>query len=234
MTHKTPFFQALKHNLEDAMRIYSRSEIDIHAENELAFRYACNNGHLDIIKWIYSLSEIDIHADNDHAFECACGNGYLGIAQWLYSLGNVDIHTHDEVSFKRACMDGHLDVAQWLYSLDHVDISAGGECAFRYACINGHLSTAQWIYSVHKINLHVWYGYFKDVQENNLDMLQFLLEIGLHLYLCKDLLLAFSSWSDKFAVHQLLLQYCKEEDICYLDADVVRALLSATKSARKR
>jgi hypothetical protein len=48
------------------------NRIDIHAENEDAFRWACKNGHLDVVKFLLSLESerrrIDIHCWNDYAF----------------------------------------------------------------------------------------------------------------------------------------------------------------------
>jgi len=46
--------------------------INIHADNEWAFRLACKYGHLDIVKFLLTLepdhNRIDIHVENDRAF----------------------------------------------------------------------------------------------------------------------------------------------------------------------
>jgi hypothetical protein len=49
------------------------NRIDIHAENEVAFRLACYNGHLSIVKYLISLEpeygRTNIHALDNYAFE---------------------------------------------------------------------------------------------------------------------------------------------------------------------
>jgi hypothetical protein len=49
--------------------LYSLGGINIHAEEDYAFRWACQGGH------------------------------YLLVAQWLYSLGGIGIHTLDDEAF---------------------------------------------------------------------------------------------------------------------------------------
>ena len=76
--------------------------IDIHADDEYAFRYSCAYGHLDVAKWLWSLDQnIDIHADNDHAFRCSCGNGYIEVAKWLILIGIIPDETHELYSYYR-------------------------------------------------------------------------------------------------------------------------------------
>ena len=52
--------------------------VDIHADNECAFRWACYNGHIEIVRLLLSdevtnkFGKIDIHANNEYAFHWAC------------------------------------------------------------------------------------------------------------------------------------------------------------------
>jgi diacylglycerol kinase len=59
-------------HLEIAKWLYSLGGVDIHAENEDAFRNACLNGYLEIAKWLYSFGGVDIHAKNEYAFRITC------------------------------------------------------------------------------------------------------------------------------------------------------------------
>ena len=117
-------------------RDYSETEInrvDIHAENERAFRWACKNGHLNVAKWLLALGTMDeqrsinIHADDECAFKWYCENGHLIVAKWLLELGTTCCHP--------TCLSGTI------CSLDGqsgINIHADNEYAFKSACANGY------------------------------------------------------------------------------------------------
>ena len=64
----------------------------MHAKDDLAFRVACENGHLAIAEWLWGLCKTDeeqsamLHAKDNYAFGWACENGQLQLAKWLLSL----------------------------------------------------------------------------------------------------------------------------------------------------
>jgi len=44
--------------------------VDVHANNETAWRWACGNGHMDVVKLLLDLTgdrRIDVHTDYEHA-----------------------------------------------------------------------------------------------------------------------------------------------------------------------
>ena len=90
-------------------------QIDIHANDEYAFRWSCMNGHLIVAKWLYSLKQhsINIHINEECAFRWSCIKGHLDVAQWLYSIGHVNIHARNRSVFKCA----HKDILIWLNNL---------------------------------------------------------------------------------------------------------------------
>jgi hypothetical protein len=132
-------------HLPVARSLYSLGGVDIHAENDLAFRRACLWGRLSMAQWLHSLGGVDIHAHVDCAFGLACGNGRLETAQWLHSLGGVDIHAKNDVTFRDACVNGHLATAQWLHSLGGIDIHAHDDHAFRFAREYDEASVVNWL-----------------------------------------------------------------------------------------
>jgi len=72
------------------IRALSLSKINIpniHANNDEAFINACENGHIDVVKWLYSLEDKpDIHDKNDEALKLTCKNGHIYVAQWLSTI----------------------------------------------------------------------------------------------------------------------------------------------------
>jgi hypothetical protein len=138
-------------NLEVAQWLYSLGCVNIHACNNIAFKYACSCGHLEMTQWLYSLG-VSIHTYVNRAFREACVDGHLEMSQWLYSLGNVDIHLDNNWVFHLACVNGHLEISQWLYSLGC--IYKDTEYSFWRTCYKGHLDVAQWLYSFGGVNIH--------------------------------------------------------------------------------
>ena len=89
--------------------LYSRGNVNIHANNEHAFQLSCKNGHLAVAQWLYSLGNVDIHVSDKYAFKYSCKNGHLAVAKWLYSLGNI--YTD------RASKKSPTEVLRWLITI---------------------------------------------------------------------------------------------------------------------
>jgi hypothetical protein len=75
--------------LSVAQWLYNFGDVNIHAENEHAFRWACSNDHLSAAQWLYNFGDINIHAKNDYGFLFACSRYHLSGVQWLCSLGVI-------------------------------------------------------------------------------------------------------------------------------------------------
>ena len=119
--------------LEYANYLVNEHNIDIHAENNYAFRQSCLKGHLKLAQWLIQLGEsddytkIDIHAENNYAFRQSCLKGHLKLAQWLVELGEsngytkIDIHAENNYAFRQSCLIRHYELAQWLVQLSNND-----------------------------------------------------------------------------------------------------------------
>lgn len=135
--------------LTEIKQLYEKhsDEIDIHADNDIAFQLCCLYGKFKIARWIYSLGNVNIHARNDIAFRLSCGGGYLEIAKWLYSLGGVDINAKQNTfssAFNRTCDGGYLRVAKWLYSLGQND-SKYNSLSFYVCCSRNRTDIIKWL-----------------------------------------------------------------------------------------
>jgi ankyrin repeat protein len=74
---------------------YHKKRIDVSAENEQAFSYACEFGHLDIAKWLLEIKpDIDVSAENEYAFRYACKNNHYDIQDWLLDIREEGIITY--------------------------------------------------------------------------------------------------------------------------------------------
>ena len=153
-----------------AQWLYSKGNIDISANNDLAFRYCCSNGHIAIAKWLLEIATPNIHTYNEFAFRYACGNGHLVMAKWLYDISasdksetsngrmaskSINISIYDDCAFRWACKGGHLELAQWLYSLGGVNIYAVDNYVFKWACKNGSLDLIRWLYTIGNFTLNI-------------------------------------------------------------------------------
>jgi hypothetical protein len=138
-------------------------KIDIHTQNEYAFRSSCSDGHIKVAKWLWNLSvneghKIDIHAQEEDAFRHSCYSGRIEVAKWLWNLSvseghKIDIHAQNEYAFRDSCYEGYIEIAKWLWNLSvneghKIDIHTNNENAFRRSCNNGHIEVAKWLASL--------------------------------------------------------------------------------------
>lgn len=61
-------------------------DLDIHAEDDAAFRLACVNGFLPIALWLYNLGNVNIHSRDDIIFKKTLLSGKIEIVKFIYSL----------------------------------------------------------------------------------------------------------------------------------------------------
>lgn len=145
-----------------------RSIADPHYNHDQGFRWACENGHLDIVKFLSTSDElqasghslVDIHADDEHALRWSCHNGHLEIVQFLTTsplllslTSPPDIHANDDQSFQWACENGHLEIVKFLTTsaelrragCDFANIHGFNDYPFELACRFGHLEIVRFL-----------------------------------------------------------------------------------------
>lgn len=151
--------------------VSTADRIDIHADDELAFYYACAFGHHDAARFLVeycdgSTLRTDVHARSERAFIWAIHNKHFGIALWLIDLCDarvarglderpVDIRVSDDEPFRLACARGCTAFAQFLLRLsearaDPIDVCHAENVSFYNACSNGNVDTARWLLTWHE------------------------------------------------------------------------------------
>lgn len=184
-THEHPFHYFCRYGYIDLAKIYiTRYNYDISSNTNEAICLACQEGHLDMVKWLYeagaditypnnwclgicitkdylhilkwikSLDIIDLNTNDYYFFRISCSTGNLRLAQWFYSFANSNIHEQMNYAFIYSCSENYMDIARWLYSLGTVDIHADNDRLFKYICQIGMIDIAKWLYSLGNIDIH--------------------------------------------------------------------------------
>jgi ankyrin repeat protein len=97
-----------------------KPDINISANNDLAFYYACYYGSIEIAKWLLEIKpDINISVDNDYIFRECCHNNNLTIIKWLLEIKpNINIEANNHGAFKNACENNAIEIANFLISLN--------------------------------------------------------------------------------------------------------------------
>lgn len=84
-----------------------------------AFRYGCEHGHLEAVKWlIHKYPIIDPHIHAEYSFRYACENGHLDVAKWLkQEWPDIDHKIFGNYPHTWASKNNHNDVVEWLNTL---------------------------------------------------------------------------------------------------------------------
>jgi hypothetical protein len=154
--------EAIKYGkVEICEYICSKYGIDIHYDNEEAFRTCCSFNLEELAQWLYSRSNfsINIRVAEDLCFSHACLNGNLKMAKWLLELDNtIDTHGTRERALRYACEGGHLNVIKWLFEISsNRNIYLCDGLLFRNACEYGELKLVKLLYGIDEnIDVNQW------------------------------------------------------------------------------
>lgn len=128
--------------------------INIVSDNDKPFRYACENGHINIAKWLYNITlkkKVNIHANNEYAFVIACINNHKELVEWLYDttkrdLCDININFIHDIILYRCCERGHLGILKWLHKKRMLNIQLYLEKPFIISCMKNHYLLTKWLY----------------------------------------------------------------------------------------
>jgi len=115
---------------------------NVHANDDLALRWASLNGHLEIVQHLISVGA-NVHACNDLALQCAADNGHLEIVKYLISVG-AKVHAGDDCALRCAVYNGHLKIVKFLVSVG-ANVHAYDDYPLRFASENGYLEVVEYL-----------------------------------------------------------------------------------------
>ena len=118
-------------DLDSIKQLINSHEINIHADDEEGFMWACYNGHKHIVEYLINLYKndknytiINIHTNDESGFRWACYNGHKHIVEYLINLYKndnkyaiINIHANNEYGFRWACNKGHTHIVEYLLSV---------------------------------------------------------------------------------------------------------------------
>ncbi len=92
--------------------------IDPHYQNELFFRTACKNGHIETACLIAYIHNTDIYAQDNDALQQACKHNHLKVAQWLYNKcpQKISFNTLTKC-YNIAKQNNNTDIIDWLLTI---------------------------------------------------------------------------------------------------------------------
>lgn len=98
-----------------------KPDIDISANNELAFDNACYYGSFETAKWLLEIKpDINIGINDNNIFRgCCIRDDNLTIIKWLLEIKpDINIEANNHEAFKNACKNSATQIANFLISLN--------------------------------------------------------------------------------------------------------------------
>ncbi|KAI8834871.1 ankyrin repeat-containing domain protein [Chytridium lagenaria] len=98
----------------DSIRRRRSVKCDPSADDNDAIRWACLEGHTEVVRCLLDSGRVDPSAEKSEALRWACRNGHKGIVQLLLATGKVDVSAEDYEALKWAARNGHSEMVELL------------------------------------------------------------------------------------------------------------------------
>jgi len=126
----------------DTWKWMIKNGVDITANDNLAIRWASQNGHLKVVKYLHE-NGADITANTNFGIRWASRYGHLKVVKYLHENG-ADITASGNFAIRWASRNGHLEVVKYLYE-NGADITVDDNYAIRWASHYGHLKVVKYL-----------------------------------------------------------------------------------------
>jgi len=119
----------------DGVKAALAADVDAHANDDLALRWAAANGHAEIISLLLA-ADANIHANDDEALRRAVYHGHAEIVSRLLAAG-ANVHADHDDALRFAAAGGYAEIVNLLLAAD-ADVHAHDDEALRWAARKGH------------------------------------------------------------------------------------------------
>lgn len=133
---------------------YYYTEKFLRYKDNIAFKLSCKNGHFDVMVFIDSLEWSE--PKNYYykiGFDLACQYNHKKIVKYLLLKNNENIYFDMTSGFKNACKNNNLEIAQFIYFKEKNITIEDLQFIFTVCCIRGYVDIIQWIHSLQQINI---------------------------------------------------------------------------------
>ena len=142
-----------------------------------AVEWACQNGHLEIVKYLVNEMGADILNSNYCSLLWASEYGHLPVVKYLCEAG-VDFQMYNELPIKRASQNGHYEVVKYLCELG-ADFRSDNDHTIRWASWSGHLPVVKYLCELGAdIQSDDNYAIRKASDANHIEVVMYLYEKG--------------------------------------------------------
>lgn len=131
----------------DTFQLLIDNGADIHEGDNVALRYASNEGHIEVVKLLVKHGA-DIHARDNSSLRYAARYGHLEVVKHLIENG-ADIHAGEDYALRWAADSGYFEVVKYLVE-NGADIHAREDSAYSWSLSNGHTEVAEYLKSLNK------------------------------------------------------------------------------------